>query len=147
MAWARPPHVDLIMLIVVFYRGERLTAVGRFTANGAVLWLLPIEACNPCRRRSSSSIMDLVARRVGDVAHGELVLSRASVVQHKTGAPVRFEMTEQTREVVGTWISEAGLSPAGYLFPNRRSSSPHLSTGQYPRVVKRWIEMMGFAFD
>ena len=37
---------------------------------------------------------DLVALRVRDVAHGEQVLSRTSIVQHKTGAPVRFELTE-----------------------------------------------------
>jgi hypothetical protein len=36
---------------------------------------------------------DRVALRVGDVAHGEHVLSRASVVQHTTGVPIRFELT------------------------------------------------------
>ncbi len=64
---------------------------------------------------------DLVALRVGDVARGEHVLSRASVVQHTTGVPIRFELTEQTRDAVHAWIKEAGLSPASYLFPSHRA--------------------------
>jgi integrase len=86
---------------------------------------------------------DLVALRVRDVAHGGHVLARASVVQHKTGEPVRFELTEHTRHAVGSWITEAGLGAGDYLFPSRQSGSPHLSTRQYARVVKRWIELMG----
>ena len=92
---------------------------------------------------SKLRVCDLVALRVGDVTLGNQVLSRASVMQHKTGAPVRFELTDQSREAVGAWISEAGLSPADYLFPSRQSDSPHLSTRQYARVVKRWIDLMG----
>jgi integrase len=86
---------------------------------------------------------DLVALRVRDVAHGGHVLARASVVQHKTGEPVRFELTEHTREAVGNWITEAGLGSGDYLFSSRQSSSPHLSTRQYAHVVKRWIALMG----
>ena len=82
---------------------------------------------------------DLVALRVRDVTHGEQLLSRASVVEHKIGAPVRFELAEQTRGAVQAWIKEAGLSHADYLFPSRQSGSPHLSTRQHSRAVKRWI--------
>jgi hypothetical protein len=43
---------------------------------------------------------DVVGLRVQDVApHGHAV-DRATVRQKKTGQPVRFEMTEQTREAV-----------------------------------------------
>jgi integrase len=86
---------------------------------------------------------DLVALRVQDVAHGGQVLARASVVQHKTGEPVRFELTEHTREAVESWIAAAGLGSGDNLFPSRQSSSPHLSTRQYARVVKHWIALMG----
>jgi hypothetical protein len=44
---------------------------------------------------------DLVHLRVADVAHGGRVVARASVAQHKTGQPVRFELTEQTRDAAG----------------------------------------------
>lgn len=35
------------------------------------------------------------------------LLSRASVMQRKTGAPVRIELNEQTRKAVRAWIREA----------------------------------------
>ena len=44
---------------------------------------------------------DLVRPRVRDVAHGEHTVSRASVMQRKTGQPVRSERTAQTRDAVG----------------------------------------------
>ncbi len=44
---------------------------------------------------------DLVTLRVLDVAHGDHVLARASVTQQKTKQPVRFELSEQTREAIG----------------------------------------------
>ena len=40
---------------------------------------------------------DLVRIRVADVSHASRVVSRASVIQSKTGMPVRFELTDQTR--------------------------------------------------
>jgi len=40
---------------------------------------------------------DLVAIRVDDVAPNGYAIERASVRQRKTGRPVRFELTEQTR--------------------------------------------------
>ncbi|NEX23330.1 tyrosine-type recombinase/integrase [Thiorhodococcus mannitoliphagus] len=86
---------------------------------------------------------DLLSLRVRDIAHGNHVVSRASVVQHKTQEPVRFELTEQRREAVEEWIKKAALCPADLLFPSRRSGSPHLSARQYARIVKRWIELMG----
>jgi hypothetical protein len=43
---------------------------------------------------------DVVALNVGDVAPNGYALGRATVRQRKTGRPVRFELTEQTREAV-----------------------------------------------
>jgi integrase len=86
---------------------------------------------------------DLVALRVRDVAHDGHVLVRASVVQRKTHAPVRFELTEQTREAVRAWIEQSQVSAGDYLFPSRQSTSPHLSTRQYARIVKQWVALMG----
>ncbi len=47
---------------------------------------------------------DLVALRVDDLALNGRVRSRATIMQRKTGRPVQFEITEQTREAVGRWL-------------------------------------------
>lgn len=86
---------------------------------------------------------DLVSLRVRDVAHGGKALSRASVVQRKTGRAVKFELTEQTRVSVEAWIAKADLGPGQYLFPSRIGASPHLSTRQYARIVKFWVASIG----
>jgi integrase len=86
---------------------------------------------------------DLVSLRVRDVAHGDHFVARASIVQHKTHSPVRFELTEHTRDALRAWIEQACLSTADYLFPTRQSGSAHLSTRQYARLVKQWIALMG----
>lgn len=47
---------------------------------------------------------DLVRLRVSDLTHGGRVVARAAVVQQKTGMPVRFEVTEQTRTAIRAWV-------------------------------------------
>ncbi|MES1949787.1 integrase [Salinisphaera sp. S4-8] len=86
---------------------------------------------------------DLVRLKVQDVAHSGRVLSRTAIVQQKTGRPVQFELTEQTRTSIEAWISAVALRAHDYLFPSRVSGSPHLSTRQYARVVKSWVESIG----
>ena len=65
------------------------------------------------------------------------------VMQRKTHRPVQFEITEQTRQSVASWIEKAHLCFDQYLFPSRVSKSPHLSTRQYARVVTSWVESIG----
>ena len=86
---------------------------------------------------------DLLRLRVCDVAHGERVLSRATVLQRKTGHAVKFEVTEQTRDAVGAWIAQAKLAGSQFRFPSRMTASPHLSTRQYARIVKSWVALIG----
>src|SRR5690349_12353970 len=43
---------------------------------------------------------DLITLRVQDVAQGGIAVSRATIMQQKTGRPVKFELTEQTRNSV-----------------------------------------------
>ena len=43
---------------------------------------------------------DVVALRIEDIAPHGYALDRATVRQRKTGRPVRFELTDQTREAV-----------------------------------------------
>ncbi len=80
---------------------------------------------------------DLIRLKVTDVAQGGGVMSRATVIQRKTDQPVQFEITEQTRETLDEWISEAQLGSVDFLFPSRRSRSPHISTRLYSRPPRR----------
>jgi integrase len=85
---------------------------------------------------------DLVALQVQDVFVGGSVRDRATVIQKKTGRPVQFEITEQTRSSIRDWLSEG--NPGGqYLFPSRCRRQPHLSTRQYARIVHAWVESAG----
>ncbi|WP_318152599.1 tyrosine-type recombinase/integrase [Halomonas sp. M4R1S46] len=86
---------------------------------------------------------DLVTLRVRDVAHGDHVSSRAIIMQRKTHRPVQFEITEQTRDALDTWIRRAQLRNEDYLFPSRLSRLDHLSTRQYARTVKDWVASIG----
>ena len=86
---------------------------------------------------------DLVALRVSDVVTGDIVRERAVIVQQKTGRPVQFELTEQTREAVYAWISQRELHDGGFLFPSRVQVCSHLSTRKYARIVKQWVTSIG----
>jgi site-specific recombinase XerC len=54
---------------------------------------------------------DLVGLRVHDLVQGSHVAARAIVMRRKTQRPVQFEITEQTREAVATWVKEAHRQP------------------------------------
>ncbi len=82
---------------------------------------------------------DLVRLRVCDVAQGNRVTARAIVMQRKTRRAVQFEITEQTREAVAVWIAKAKLRSGQFLFPSRMTTSPHISTRQYARLLKSWV--------
>jgi len=86
---------------------------------------------------------DLVGLRVHDVVRGSQVARRAIVMQKKTQRPVQFELTEQTRDAVATWIATAHLKPEQYLFPSRLSESPRVSARQYSRIVAGWLGAIG----
>lgn len=86
---------------------------------------------------------DLIGLRVGDVAQGGRVQSRAIIIQQKTGRPVQFEIIDHTRLSVENWIALHGLRPAEYLFPSRIKNSTHLSRRQYARIVDNWVRQIG----
>ena len=86
---------------------------------------------------------DLVRLRVRDVCQGGRVASQAIVMQRKTQRPVKFEITEQTRESLSSWIRCAERGPDDHLFSSRLRESPHLSTRQYARIVRRWVQAIG----
>lgn len=86
---------------------------------------------------------DLVHLKVADVAQMGEARARACVIQKKTGAPVRFEITPAARETLNSWIRKAGLSDRDWVFPSRIRACPHLTTRQYQRLVKDWVAIIG----
>jgi integrase len=80
---------------------------------------------------------------VRDVDHGDQVVSRTTMMQRKTGQPVRFGVIEQTREAVRSWIAERMLCAADCLFPSRIRASRHLSTRQNARIVHGRVSLIG----
>jgi integrase len=82
---------------------------------------------------------DLVRLQVDDVCAGGRARDRGIVIQKKTGRPVQFELTEQTRTSINDWLSKVELRNGRYLFPSRFRAS----TRQYARIVHAWVESAG----
>ena len=86
---------------------------------------------------------DLVVIRVRDVSHGDVISTRAIVMQRTPQRTVQFEITEQTRDAIADWVKAARLRSDDYLFPSRIKFSPHISTRQYARIVASWVADIG----
>jgi integrase len=86
---------------------------------------------------------DLVGLKVRDVFAAGHVKDRASVTQSKTGKPVRFEITETTRQSLERWIADPETIGSEFLWPSRLHASPHLSTRQYARIMREWVTSIG----
>jgi len=86
---------------------------------------------------------DLVRLQVDDVCVGDRVRERATVTQKKTGWPVQFELTEQTRASVQDRLTQLGAKRSQHLFPSRFRNRLHLSTRQYARIVHGWVTSAG----
>jgi integrase len=86
---------------------------------------------------------DVVAIRVADIAAGGYTADRATVRQKKTGRPVRFELSEQTRQAVDDYLRATGKRPGEFLFTGRRGPGRSMTTRQYARLVSGWIGSVG----
>jgi integrase len=86
---------------------------------------------------------DVVLLKVEDVAPRGYSIDRATVRQKKTGQPVRFELTELTRQAVDDYIRVLGKQPGEYLFSGRGGKGRSMSTRQYARLVSEWIGSIG----
>jgi len=98
-------------------------------------WSLTIE--------SNLRACDLVQLRVRDVSKERHIASQVAIRQSQLNRPVRFEITEETRDAIAVWIAQERLKPDDYLFPTRLSASPHLSIRQYARDVASWVSLIG----
>jgi integrase len=86
---------------------------------------------------------DVIALKVENVAPGGYAVDRATVRQKKTGQPVRFELTETTRQAVDDYLKAAGKKPGEFLFASRHGPGRSMSTRQYARLVCGWIASIG----
>ena len=86
---------------------------------------------------------DVVSVKVEDVAPNGYAVDRATVRQKKTGRPVRFEITEQTRQALDDYIREADRHTGEFLFRGRKGSGYCLTTRQYARLVSDWVASCG----
>ena len=86
---------------------------------------------------------DVVALKVEDVAPSGYAVDRATVRQKKTGQPVRFELTEQTRQAVDDYLRASTKKPGEFMFAGRRGSGRNITTRQYARLVSEWIASIG----
>jgi integrase len=77
------------------------------------------------------------------VAPNGYAIDRATIRQRKTGRPVRFELTELTRQALDDYLRTTGLKSGDSLFPGRRGSDRSLTTRQYARLVSEWVSGIG----
>lgn len=86
---------------------------------------------------------DAVAVRVDDVGPSGHTSDRATVRQKKTGRPVRFEMTEQTRQAIDDYLRVTGRRPGQFLFAGRRGRDSGLTKSQYARLGDEGVARIG----
>lgn len=137
---------------------EKPIQTSRFT--GAKLALKPmhvwairvrLEVAKQCRDLALFDIAldsklrgcDVVSLRLSDMMSCGQLKRRGVVLQQKTGRPVHFEITEQTRRSIADWLRVRKGSASGWLFPSRMIEGSHISTRQYHRLVKVWTHLIG----
>jgi integrase len=84
-----------------------------------------------------------VSLKVEDVAPHGYAIDRATVRQGKTGRPVKFEITEQTRQAIDAHLKTNRKKPGDFLFTGRRGQDRCLTTRQYARLLSEWIAGIG----
>lgn len=86
---------------------------------------------------------DVVGLKVDDVAPSGYAADRASVCQKKTGRPVKFELTESTRQAIDDYLRATGKKSGDSLFTGRRGPWCSLTTRQYARLLSGWLAGIG----
>src|SRR5215472_1543415 len=86
---------------------------------------------------------DVVALKVDDVAPRGYAIDRATVRQKKTGRPVKFELTDQTREAIDDYLKVSGKKPGEFLFTGHCGAARCITTRQYARLLSKWLAGIG----
>jgi integrase len=85
---------------------------------------------------------DVVTITVDDIAPNGYAINRATVRQRKTGRPVRFELTEHTRQAVDDYLKFSRKKLGEFLFTGPRSGCS-MTPRQYGRLVSDWFTGVG----
>ena len=86
---------------------------------------------------------DVVALKAEVVAPAGYATDRAIVRQRKTGRPVKFELTDQTRQSIDDYLKSRWKRTGEFLFPSRQRPGRNLSTRQYARLLSQWVASTG----
>jgi len=86
---------------------------------------------------------DVVSLRVADIAPNGQAMDRATVCQRKTGRPVKFEITEQTRLAVDDYLTTVQKAPSDFMFIGYCGKDRCLTTRQYARLLSEWVSGIG----
>ena len=86
---------------------------------------------------------DVASLKVEDVAPHGYAIDRATVRQRKTGRPVKFELTEQTRQAIDALLTIDRKRFGDFLFAGRRGPDRCLATRQYARILSEWTTGIG----
>lgn len=82
---------------------------------------------------------DLVKLKVADDYAAGQVKEHASIIQSKTQRPVHSEITEGTRKSLARWMDEPQMIGSEHIWPGRFHERLHISTRQYARLVRGWV--------
>jgi hypothetical protein len=123
------PTAQLVTDGLPAYRRIRRSMAGHVTVNhgqprNLALFNLAID--------SKLRGCDVVAIKVAYVAPHGYALDRATVRQRKTGRPVKFKLTDQTRDAVDAHVRRSGKTGGDYLFDF--STGAAARAGTYPRA-------------
>ena len=86
---------------------------------------------------------DLVKIKIGTLVAGPAICTRSMVIQRKTGRPVQFEITSDTRASLLAWLERRGGSVEDFAFTSRVHPNDHLSTRQYASLVDECVTDIG----
>ena len=92
---------------------------------------------NPVRR--AYRLLD--ANVIAGALPRNILLSLAEAGLFRPRWPVRFEITEQTRESVSAYLASNKRKSVNWLFPGRRGKP--MTTRQYARLLDRWLAEIG----
>jgi len=86
---------------------------------------------------------DVVAVRVDDVAPSGYAKDRATIRQRKTGRPVRFELTDQTRMAIDEYLRLTDRKQGQVSVRRTWGRTRGLTTRQNARLVQEWVASIG----
>jgi len=82
---------------------------------------------------------DVATLKVEDIAPNWVCDGCAMVRQKKTKRPVKFELTDQTRQAIDEYLKAPNKKPGEFLFTGRKDNGRSMTTRQYARLLSEWM--------